>query len=608
VITALAPRVSSRATRIVPILAFAVFVLVEIVVVAHHEPWRDEAEAWLGARDLSLGEILRQAPYRGSPSLWLLLLVPLAKAGLPYASLGALHLVLALAAVALVVFRSSFPLVTRLALAFGYYLSFEYAVIARSYVFSVLLLFLIADRFPHRRNGPLLFGALIALLANSNAHGFVLAGVVTLGVLWTDWRDLPKKPLFKSASLAVLGLVGALLQLLPPRDGMFAGEAHVLDPRVFRFAFSSALLPQLRFPGVDSLAIFLAVLALAALVRRPRTLFFVAAGWSALFGVFVFAYVGGLRHFGLLLVWLVFCLWIDPARETGRGRAVALSLLTACTAASILPAFLNARREVNYRFSEAVDMGRFLNENGLAAQPIAGFPAAESASVLPYLPIRTFWFPGSEDSGSAVKWDRRHLEGQRLPPGEALLRAKARFASLASALYLTNVPVSNAETELRLVFATPGRLFAKPDERFFLYEKGNWSGLPAVPEPPPAARVRILSAPDRAAANSSFPIRIEITNVSDGLWTLPPVPDSPYRVFVVARWSGGKPLGSSLAPAGRLALPVPLGPGESFSGSMNVSAPGHPGEINLEAVAEMEIVAWFGSGGDDAARRRIHVQ
>src|SRR4051812_40575150 len=48
-----------------------------------HEPWFDEAQAWLIARDATLWEILGRMSYEGSPPLWHLLLAPLAKAGAP---------------------------------------------------------------------------------------------------------------------------------------------------------------------------------------------------------------------------------------------------------------------------------------------------------------------------------------------------------------------------------------------------------------------------------------------------------------------------------------------------------------------------------------------
>src|SRR5581483_4155917 len=48
--------------------AYASFVLVGVT---HHEPWADEAQAWVMARDLPLGKLLfNEMHYEVSPGLW----------------------------------------------------------------------------------------------------------------------------------------------------------------------------------------------------------------------------------------------------------------------------------------------------------------------------------------------------------------------------------------------------------------------------------------------------------------------------------------------------------------------------------------------------------
>jgi hypothetical protein len=94
-----------------PRLALALYVALVALLLPRHEPWFDEGQAWLMARDLGLGELfLHKLRYEGTPGLWHLLLAPLAKAGLPYFTLqlvaaaaavtGAALLALALAAAA----------------------------------------------------------------------------------------------------------------------------------------------------------------------------------------------------------------------------------------------------------------------------------------------------------------------------------------------------------------------------------------------------------------------------------------------------------------------------------------------------------------------------
>ena len=57
---------------LVPFCAAVIYALVVVLMVLHHEPWADEAQAWLLARDASLWDLwTRLMHYEGSPGIWL---------------------------------------------------------------------------------------------------------------------------------------------------------------------------------------------------------------------------------------------------------------------------------------------------------------------------------------------------------------------------------------------------------------------------------------------------------------------------------------------------------------------------------------------------------
>lgn len=61
------------------------YAVVVIVVMCFHEPWFDEAQSWLIARDCSWHDLLLVRPhYEGHPPLWWLLLAIPARLGVPY--------------------------------------------------------------------------------------------------------------------------------------------------------------------------------------------------------------------------------------------------------------------------------------------------------------------------------------------------------------------------------------------------------------------------------------------------------------------------------------------------------------------------------------------
>ena len=109
----------------------------------HHEIWRDEWQAWLIARDSnSLAELYENVKYEGHPTLWHLLLYGLTKITHDPWIMQLLHLIISMAAAALILFKAPFAAWQKIGLVFGYFFLFEYTVLSRSYGLSLLLVLL----------------------------------------------------------------------------------------------------------------------------------------------------------------------------------------------------------------------------------------------------------------------------------------------------------------------------------------------------------------------------------------------------------------------------------------------------------------------------------
>ena len=139
-----------------------------------HEPWADEAQAWQLARSLSLGSLFKTyIRYEGSPGLWYFLLWAMNRVHIGYIGLHWICGGIAVGATALLVLKSPFPRYLKLSLPFTYFLLFQYAVVARSYVLVPPLLYLIALCWKKR---PLVPALLLGLLANVALHAAVISG------------------------------------------------------------------------------------------------------------------------------------------------------------------------------------------------------------------------------------------------------------------------------------------------------------------------------------------------------------------------------------------------------------------------------------------------
>ncbi len=181
-ITKLCDRVEAVKGRTPERIALSGYVLCRILMILVHEPWFDEALAWLIARDSSLSEILFTAPhYEGHPSLWHLVLMPFAKLGAPYQlSIGLVSLIFSGIAMALFVYKAPFKRIIRLLMPFTYFMFYQFGVVSRPYCMVMLAIVLMALTYGKKDVHPGRFVLSLWFLCLTCAYGLVIAGGVCI--------------------------------------------------------------------------------------------------------------------------------------------------------------------------------------------------------------------------------------------------------------------------------------------------------------------------------------------------------------------------------------------------------------------------------------------
>ncbi len=104
------------------------------IITLFHEPWFDEAQSWIIARDASIKDIIFLIPhYEGHPPLWHLYLTLFARPGLPYEfGLKLASIIVNAVAMGLIIFKAPFKKIIRYLIPFTYYFFFMYALVRRS--------------------------------------------------------------------------------------------------------------------------------------------------------------------------------------------------------------------------------------------------------------------------------------------------------------------------------------------------------------------------------------------------------------------------------------------------------------------------------------------
>ena len=221
------------------VLVLAVYAVVVALGIAWHEPWADEAQAWLLARDQGFWRLmLHTVRYEGSPGLWHALLWVLTRAHVSYFGMHWVAGAIALAGVYVLLRWSPFPLILKILLPFGFWLAYQDAVVARSYVLYAILAFPAAailrsmtrDQAPADRGKLMWLAVLLGLMANLSIHGFVASlGFAIVALVLLRRKTRAGLLVNKTAPAVVLCCfwLFAMATTVPPSDIDFGSGKNV---------------------------------------------------------------------------------------------------------------------------------------------------------------------------------------------------------------------------------------------------------------------------------------------------------------------------------------------------------------------------------------------
>lgn len=407
-----------------------------------HEPWTDEAQAWLIARDCSLHDIFfTRLHYEGSPGLWHFFLWILCRLHVSYTGMHWLTALLGVGAVYLLLRYSPFPPLVRAVLPFGFSLVFLTAIIARSYSLVPLLTFAACAVLSSKRNRPVLFAVLVGLLANTSLIAVLLAlSLVPLYFFWPGRKPalVPRRPLLVAGSALALLLIFAVYTALPAPDMTYGRAAefasHPADgrvlsdltgiPRSVRKVNVSRAIPVRNIPdlkgaflarhsshrfvahmvlravGVASFAFFsvsrsniLACAFYAALVwwlvRRRATVALLPLAFVVIGGHFLGA---GEHHVNIVTAATVVALWFGWSRSESTSRSIELIfqvLLLAVFVEQIGWTAHAAAYDIRYPFDPSVELAHFIIPRAVDGS-VANI-AFEPLAVLPYTSRNIFF-------------------------------------------------------------------------------------------------------------------------------------------------------------------------------------------------------------------------
>lgn len=469
-----------------------------------HEPWRDEADPWLYARDAPWSTFFSGGRYAGTPTLWFLVQAPFARLGAPYEALGWLHLAIATAAMWLFLSRAPLPWWARVVVAFSFFGAFEYAVVARSYALTLLLLWAACAQWTTKYERPWFF-VLVGVLAQTNIPGMILAGALLATALVAPTRLAHRRP-WRFFVVAVGFYLLAVLQVWPPADGQ---KSLTFNDGAMARAISDAVFP---WGGVATRNVAAGVLfgvMLLSLRRHRVAAFFYVLVVTGLALLFELVHEGGLRHHAFILVGFVAAAWLASLEATHAAQlertegseategsvddvpakrpARPVTQLAAVVALVFVPwvvveqqAFVDERA---HRFSNGPAMGKWIAKHKLAD---AVFVLNSDAVVAAPWLTGTLYYPASKTSKSYLPWNAEQYKYRGMKPLAALKGSASFRQEHPDALLLLKGPIEKPEKDgYKLIHREASHRWNRHGEDLYLYEpvaKKNAKPAAAKPE------------------------------------------------------------------------------------------------------------------------------
>lgn len=404
-------------------IVLAVYVALTAAAAMAHEPWWDEAQAWLLARDASISDLLTvDLAFEGHPPLWYLLLAIPAKMGLPYGAMKWLAILIATIGVALLLFRlTAVPLPVRLLVPFSFFVAYQFTVVARSYVLVPPLLWTLALIHDRREKVFLQYVLLLIALSNVSVHGFAIAGalfllfVIDLGRRRVALHDLSRQKFLTGTLLFALNAVFLIVTIWPPAN-LRTGPMLNLSFRASRLAeVSFWVFREMFWGGLDDmpaaaavLALLLILLAFALLMiflRRRQALSAFLLPTIAMLPVATLYFA--LWHEGLFFFVLLFSLFVAWQRQpqTGNRRSLDFAVLWITILVLLRHGQWSAQSihyDLQHRFTGSREAAEFISNNHLEQARLFG-AGLRCVELQPYFKrniFRNYAIPGQ-----AAFWD-----------------------------------------------------------------------------------------------------------------------------------------------------------------------------------------------------------
>lgn len=353
------------------IVIFVIFLLFALLIGINHEPWVDEAQSWIIARDASCLEIIWDiARYEGSFPLWHLTLRLFINLGLKYECLYIVPIIIS--AIGLIIFlkKVEAPKFVKILLPFTYYIFYQYTIVARSYCYLLLAFSILAITYKERAQKPLKYIFALVFMSLISMHGMIISIILATTFLIETIKEKNIKRYIKEFIIFGVIIILECIILFPRNDLYMTVSATYTIQEIIR-ALLNMLIGNgnIFFQVYNIISIILFMLLFINLITIKNKDMFITTLF--LFG-FMFIIRLASHHCGILFLLVIFgivCNYDEIKLKNKNIDKLLIAVLIMYSVVSIIPSINDYKNE----YSGAKAMAEYIEEKGYNKEEIFGF-------------------------------------------------------------------------------------------------------------------------------------------------------------------------------------------------------------------------------------------
>ena len=167
--------------QIANLIIILLFVFCCLFIGYFHEPWSDEAQSWLIAREEPIGEIFfYNSRYEGTFPLWTLILKLFINFGLEYQNIYIVSTIISTIGICILLYKTNLPKIIKYLLPFSFFVLYQYTVVARNYSLFIIAFAMLLWLYEKRHENVWKYFSCLILFSMISLHGMIISGALTL--------------------------------------------------------------------------------------------------------------------------------------------------------------------------------------------------------------------------------------------------------------------------------------------------------------------------------------------------------------------------------------------------------------------------------------------